>query len=106
LAVGVFVYAALLILLLVSGKRTLSKRNAFDFVVTSALGLTLASVITSKDVTLADGVFALLLVIGLQFTITWLAVRFDWMSDSIGYKISSKPRRRYYLTKAGFCRKQ
>ena len=83
LAVSVFAYAALIVLLRVSGKRTLSKWNAFDFVVTIALGSTLASVIMSKDISLADGVFALLLLVGLQFVITRLSVRFDWVKNLI-----------------------
>lgn len=72
---GVCAYAALILLLRVSGKRTLSKMNAFDLVVTVALGSTLASVITSPDVSLAQGVVALALLIGLQFVITWLSLR-------------------------------
>jgi uncharacterized membrane protein YcaP (DUF421 family) len=44
----------------VSGKRTLAKMNAFDFVVTVAL---------------AEGLLAMALLIGLQYTITWLSVR-------------------------------
>jgi hypothetical protein len=36
------------VLLRVSGKRTLAKLNAFDFVVTVALGSTLATVLLSK----------------------------------------------------------
>lgn len=83
LAVGVFAYAALIILLRASGKRTLSKWNAFDFVVTIALGSTLATVVMSKDVSLAEGVFALGLLIALQFVITRLAVRFDWVKNLI-----------------------
>ena len=78
-AVGVFAYAALIVLLRVSGKRTLSKWNAFDFVVTIALGSILASVIMSKDVSLADGAAALVVLVGLQFIITRLSVRFDWL---------------------------
>jgi uncharacterized membrane protein YcaP (DUF421 family) len=35
--IGVFAYACLILFVRVSGKRTLSKRNAFDFVVTVAL---------------------------------------------------------------------
>ncbi|HEX6126976.1 MAG TPA: YetF domain-containing protein [Pyrinomonadaceae bacterium] len=79
LAVGVFAYAALILSLRISGKRTLSKWNAFDFVVTIALGSTLATVILSKDVAFAEGIFALGLLIALQFVITWLSVRFDWV---------------------------
>lgn len=41
--VGTLAYVALVLLLRVSGKRTLSKMNAFDFIVTVALGSTLAT---------------------------------------------------------------
>ena len=73
--VGASAYAALLLMLRVSGKRTLSKMNAFDFVVTVALGSTLATVLLSKDVPLAEGVLALALLILLQYVITWMSVR-------------------------------
>lgn len=68
-------YLALVVFLRVSGKRTLTKLNAFDLVVTIALGSTLASVITSRSVPLAEGVFALFLLIAFQFLVTWSAVR-------------------------------
>ena len=86
LIIGVFAYGALIFLLLASGKRTLSKWNSFDFVVTIALGSTLATVIVSKDVSFAEGVFALGLLIGLQFVITWLSVRFDWAEKLVKAK--------------------
>ena len=50
--------------------------SAFDFVVTVALGSTLATILLNKDVTLADGLLALSLLVMLQFVITWLSVRF------------------------------
>ena len=75
LVVGVCAYVALLVLLRVSGKRTLSKMNAFDFVVTVALGSTLATILLSRDVALAQGVLAFAMLIGLQFAITWSTVR-------------------------------
>src|SRR4051794_21415099 len=75
IAVGVMAYFSLVALLRISGKRTLSKMSAFDLVVTVALGSTLATVLISKDVTLAEGVTALALLIALQFIISWLAVR-------------------------------
>ena len=73
--VGVLAYASLVALLRASGKRTLSKFNAFDFIVTIALGSTLASVLTSQQVSLLQGVVALAVLLGLQFAITWLSVR-------------------------------
>ena len=80
---GVLAYAALVVLLRASGKRTLSKWNAFDFVITIALGSTLATVVISKDVVLTEGLFALILLVGLQFVITWLSVRFDFLKNTI-----------------------
>lgn len=68
-------YATLIFFLRLSGNRTLSKLNAFDLVVTVALGSTLATVILSKDVALMDGLLALALLIGLQYAVAWFGVR-------------------------------
>ena len=73
--VGTLAYAALVLLLRISGKRTLTKLNAFDLVVTVALGSTLATVLLSKSVALAEGVLAMVLLVLLQYAITWLSVR-------------------------------
>lgn len=75
IVVGVLAYFALILLLRVFGKRTLSKMNAFDLVVTVALGSTLATILLSKDVALAEGVLAFALLILLQYVIAWLSVR-------------------------------
>lgn len=75
LVVGVLAYVALIVFLRVSGKRTLTKLNAFDLVVTIALGSTLATVVLSKGVALADGLLAFALLIALQFAVTWSSVR-------------------------------
>lgn len=73
--VGGAAYGALVVMLRVSGKRTLSKMNAFDLVVTVALGSTLATVLLDRDVPLVDGVAALALLVALQYVITWGSVR-------------------------------
>lgn len=75
LVVGLLAYGAMVFLLRVSGKRTLSKWNAFDFIVTIALGSSLATALLSKDTSLAQGVAAFALLIFLQLFITWLSVR-------------------------------
>ena len=79
LIVGVLAYVTLVVFLRFSGKRTLSKMNAFDLVVTVALGSTLATVLLSKDMALADGALAFALLIGLQFAVTWSSVRARWV---------------------------
>ncbi|MCQ4965398.1 hypothetical protein NE652_10655, partial [Bifidobacterium pseudocatenulatum] len=75
LIIGVLGYIALVFWLRVSGKRTLSKWNVFDFIVTIALGSILASVIISNSVALIEGILAFVVLIGLQYVITWLSVR-------------------------------
>lgn len=67
-------YIALVVLLRVSGKRTLSKMNVFDFVFVVALGSTLASTILNADTTLADGIAAFIALMGLQIILSWLCV--------------------------------
>lgn len=81
--IGILAYFALIFWLRVSGKRTLSKWNAFDFVVTIALGSTFATVIMSKDVVFAEGFAALVLLIALQFVITWCSVRSELLKKII-----------------------
>jgi uncharacterized membrane protein YcaP (DUF421 family) len=79
LVVGSLAYVAMIVLLRASGKRTLSKMNAFDLIVTVALGSTLANVLLDESVTLAEGVVAFALLIGLQFLVTWSSVRARWV---------------------------
>lgn len=72
---GLLAYAGVVILLRVSGKRTLSKMNMFDFIVTVAMGSVLATITLSQDVALAEGLAAIATLIGGQFVVTWLSVR-------------------------------
>lgn len=78
LIVGVLAYVGIVALLRISGRRTLSKMNAFDFVVTVALGSTLANVLLNQDVSLAQGFLAFALLIGMQYVVTWYSVRAGW----------------------------
>lgn len=73
--VGALAYAGLVVFLRLSGKRTLSKLNAFDLVVTVALGSTLATILLDEKVPLAEGLTAFAVLIGLQFVVTWTSVR-------------------------------
>lgn len=83
LVVGVLAYFVPVVFLRISGKRTLTKLNAFDLVVTVALGSTLATVLLTKDVSLADGALAFALLIGLQFVVTWSSVRARWVRQVV-----------------------
>ncbi|QJD60268.1 DUF421 domain-containing protein [Pseudomonas sp. gcc21] len=92
LVVGALAYIALVVLLRISGKRTLSKLNAFDLVVTVALGSTLATVLLSKDVPLLEGILAFGLLISAQYIITALSVR----SAAVRRFVKSEPRLLYH----------
>ncbi|RIL05767.1 MAG: DUF421 domain-containing protein [Proteobacteria bacterium] len=70
-------YVALVALLRIAGKRTVSKMNAFDLVVTVAIGSVLATLVTSQ-MAIADGVAALALLIALQFAVAWTSSRAAW----------------------------
>lgn len=97
--VGTLAYVGLVVILRVSGKRTLSKMNAFDLIVTVALGSTLTTILLSKDVPLAEGLTAFALLIGLQYAITWLSVR----SPTVSRLVKSEPT---LLYRDGFLRDQ
>ena len=72
---SIITFAALIVLLRGSGKRTLSKLNVFDFVFVVAVGSVFASTIISKDVTLVEGIAALATLIGIQIFLAELAAR-------------------------------
>lgn len=95
LIVGVSAYFLLVLMLRISGKRTLSKMNVFDLVVTVALGSTLASVVISKGVALAEGALAFAVLIGLQFGIAWLSVR----SKTVSGLVKADPRMLFFAGK-------
>jgi uncharacterized membrane protein YcaP (DUF421 family) len=75
LVVGTLAYVGLVLVLRVTGKRTLSKMNAFDLIVTVALGSALASTMLSKSTPLAEGLAGMTLLVLLQFAVTWASVR-------------------------------
>ena len=80
-------YFLMIVLLRISGKRTLAKMNAFDFVVTVAMGSVLATISLNKNVGLFDGLVAFTLLIGLQALLTALSVR----SKTFKRLITSQP---------------
>ena len=73
--VGFAAYALLVVVIRLSGKRTLSQLNAYDFIVTVALGSTLATILLSSDVSWAEGALALVVLAGLQFVLAFVSSR-------------------------------
>lgn len=83
LAVGSAAYVTVVLVLRVSGKRTLSQLNAFDFVVTVALGSTLATILLSSDVAWAEGFTALAVLALLQFVVAWITTRWPFAKRAV-----------------------
>ncbi|GHJ59743.1 DUF421 domain-containing protein [Nocardioides sp. OK12] len=75
LLVGPASYLTVVLVLRASGKRTLAKLNAFDLVVTVALGSTLATIFLSKDVSWVEGAVALVVLAVLQMLVAALTSR-------------------------------
>ena len=96
---GILGYLTLVAFLRISGKRTLAKLNAFDLVVTVALGSTLAAIVLQKSVPLVEGAVALAVLILAQFLVTFTSVR----SASFAAAVRSEPA---LLVRSGrFCEK-
>lgn len=100
LIMGTLTYIALIVLLRTSGKRTLSKMNMFDFVITIALGSAFSAITLSTDIHLTEGIAALALLIYLQFMVTWLSVRFKSFRQVIKGDAALLYYRGMYLTEA------
>ncbi len=75
-------YITLFLFIRISGKRTLAKLNAFDFVVSVTLGSTLSSMILLK-VTVSEGLTALTVIIVLQYLLAYLAKKSETMEKAI-----------------------
>ncbi|MCF8880032.1 DUF421 domain-containing protein [Hyphobacterium sp. SN044] len=77
------VYLAIIAFIRLSGKRSTSQMNNFDWIVTVAMGSLVGSLLVIEDVTLAEAVFAIGLLMGLQYLFTLGAARFDWVERVI-----------------------
>ena len=95
---GTLAYAGLLVVLRATGKRTLSRLNAFDPVVTVALGSALAATMLDRATPLAEGLTGLTLLVLLQFAVTWPSVRSDRLQDIV------KARPQILVHKGNFAR--
>lgn len=92
LVVGTAMYVALVVFLRLSRSRTLASMNAFDFVVTVAIGSAFGRALTAKTVALAEAVAALGLLVVLQYAVTRLQVRWP----SFGRAVTNPPALLYF----------
>lgn len=87
LLMGVMSYVFLIALLRITGKRTLSKMNAFDLILTVATGSTFASVLLNDSISFAEGATAFLVLTMMQFVVAWASVR----SERVEAIVKSRP---------------
>ena len=92
LVVGIPLYVVVVLVLRVFGKRTLAKMSAFDLVVTIALGSVLGGSLLNGNVALGTAVLAVVLLVALQFAVSWLSLRSRRFLDIV----RSEPALLYY----------
>lgn len=73
--VAVLGYLAFAMIIRLSGKRTISKLNTFDLILSIVIGSLLARTILARDAALLEGVVALVTLIIMQVLFTRLATR-------------------------------
>jgi uncharacterized membrane protein YcaP (DUF421 family) len=86
------IYIVLIGLIRLSGKRTTSQMNNFDWIVTVAMGSLVAAGITSSSASVLQVLLAITLLVGLQFVVTWLVLR----SDTMRRWVKPRPRLLFY----------
>ena len=84
---GSIAYLAIIFILRLSGKRTLSKWNSFDFVVTIAFGSILSSILLSTKDSFGVGILGFALLVFFQYLLTWISTR----SSVIQKLVKSEP---------------
>lgn len=72
----------------VSGKRSTSQMNNFDWIVTVAMGSLVASGIISENVGVLESMFAIALLLLAQYLLTWSVIR----SDALATVVKASPR--------------
>lgn len=82
----------MIIVLKVSGKRTLSEINAFDFLVTVTIGSIAATTIVLQESSFVDGIVAVTTLIILQYILAKLDTKYDF----IGKFFLTTPTLLYY----------
>jgi uncharacterized membrane protein YcaP (DUF421 family) len=84
----VVIAASLLFVLIVTvlrviGQQALAKMSGYDVVVTVTIGSILAAVALTREITIVEGVAALVTLVGLQETTRWLQARWPFFHHAV-----------------------
>lgn len=77
LLVGSATYLTLMLLVRISGQRTLAQMSVFDFILAVAIGASFGRILTAREVSIAEGVTAAALLVTLQYVLSSLQYRFS-----------------------------
>ena len=80
-------YAAVVALVRLTGKRSTSQLNNFDWIVTVAIGSIIGSTIISKSIPLLEGLVGIITLFGVQYLVTKLST----LSPSFSSAIHAEP---------------
>lgn len=90
--VGTITYIAIILLIRISGKRTLATMNGFDFIITITIGSAFGRIITAQNIPIAEAFTAFALLVTLQTLVSWLKLR----SSKFGDIITAPPTLLFY----------
>lgn len=92
LIVGTLTYIGIILILRMSGKRTLSNMNAFDFIITIALGSVFGRILTARSISVSEALSAFALLALLQYILSFIEIRSKWFKKFV----NSEPTLLYY----------
>lgn len=92
IGMSILFYFGLIIILKLSGKRTLSEINAFDLLVNVAIGSIAATTIVLKESSFIDGMVAVITLVVLQYILAKLDTKYSF----IGSFLLTRPTLLYY----------
>ncbi len=81
-------YLAVILAIRLTGKRSTSQMNNFDWIVTVALGSIIGSGIILKSITVSEALLATAMLLATQWLLTSGILRFDWMA----HLVKAEPR--------------
>lgn len=80
---ALLLYLTIIIFIRISGKRTSSKMNNFDWIIVVATGSLIASGIMTKDASILDVVLSIGLLLGFQYILTWSIIPSERIADLV-----------------------
>lgn len=83
LITGPVIYLLVVAAVRVSGKRSTSQMNNFDWIVVVMIGSVAASGVILDTVPLIEAVAAIAILMGAQWLLTWATYRWQWLNDLI-----------------------